>query len=159
MAQAAADNQSSVIGRPEADRESQPQTIKDTLQKMRIEKEKRDFERMVERSEEAVKIATELETALAQNGRLTEKEKAQLASVEKLAKQIRNGLGGGDDDNSDDRAERPASTVVEAVRSLRSSAEALFKEIKKTTRFTISATAIQSSNAVMRLARFMRIAD
>lgn len=160
MAQTAADNLP--IGRSVVDeKDGRPQSIRDSLEKMRIEKEKKDFDRMIERGEQAVKIAAELEGALAQNGRLTEKEMAKLASVEKLAKQIRNDLGGDDDDGGDDEknpAAIEASTVSEAVKSLRDSAENLFMELKKISRFTISATAIQCSNAVLRLARFARSA-
>lgn len=159
-AQTAADNQSSVIGRPgESDRDDRPRTIRDTMLKMRVEKEKKEFQRMIDRGEEVVKIAAELEESLGQKGQLTEQEIAKLASVEKLAKQIRSDLGGGDDDESDGiRSQNSGFNVVEAIKTLRSSTENLFKELKKTTRFTVSATAIQSSNAVLRLARFMRIA-
>ncbi|CAN5346180.1 hypothetical protein BH20ACI2_BH20ACI2_12220 [soil metagenome] len=159
-AQSAADNQSSVLGRPgESDKDDRPRTIRDTMQKMRIEKEKKDFQRMIERGEEVVKIAAELEQSLEQKGQLTGQEIAKLASVEKLAKQIRSDLGGGDDDGTDGiRSHDSGFNVIEAIRTLRSSTEDLFNELQKTTRFTISATAIQSSNAVLRLARFMRIA-
>jgi hypothetical protein len=43
------------------------------------------------------------------------------------------------------------------VKSFRAAAVGLFDELKKTTRFTISAAAIQSANAVVKLARFLRI--
>ncbi len=159
-AQSAADNQSSVFGKPgESERDDRPRTIRDTIQKMRIEKEKKDFQRMIERGEEVVKIAADLEQSLEQKGQLTGEEIAKLASVERLAKQIRSDLGGGDEDGADViRSQNSGFNVVEAIKTLRSSTEDLFNELKKTTRFTISATAIQSSNAVLRLARFMRIA-
>ena len=101
-AQAAADNQTSIFGRPdENEREYRPRTIRDSLEKMRIEKEKKEYKRMLERGEQAVKIAAELESSLAQRGRLTQREKEKLAYVEKLAKQIRKELGGDDDDTEE----------------------------------------------------------
>ena len=154
-AQTAADN--TPMGRPGvSDQDDRPRSIRDSLEKMRIEREKKEFERMIERGEEAVKIAAELEGALLNNGRLTEKEMAKLASVEKLAKQIRNGLGGDDDDELKNPSASPSVNVAETVKSLRDSAEDLFRELKKISRFTISATAIQCSNAVLRFARFAR---
>ena len=142
------------------DKEERPKSIRDSLEKMRIEKEKKDFDRMIERGEEAVKIAAELEGAIAKNGRLSEREMAKLASVEKLAKQIRSELGGNDDADDDDEQKSPpaapSSSVSVAVKSLRNSAEDLYRELKKISRFSISATAIQCSNAVVRLARFAR---
>ncbi len=160
FAQSSADNQSSVISKPgESERDDRPRTIQDTIQKMRIDKEKKDFQRMIDRGEEVVKIATELEQSLELKGQLTGQEIAKLASVERLAKQIRNDLGGRDDDGKDEVPSQDSGfSVVEAIKSLRSSTEHLYDELKKTTRFTISATAIQSSNAVLRMARFMRIA-
>lgn len=154
-AQTAADNTS--MGRPGvSDRDERPSSIRDSLEKMRIEREKKDFDRMIERGEEAVKIAAELEGALLNKGRLTEKEMSKLASVEKLAKQIRNELGGDDDDELKNPSTIPSANVAETIKSLRDSAEDLFRELKKISRFTISATAIQCSNAVLRLARFAR---
>jgi hypothetical protein len=143
----------------DAAQDEHPKSIRDSLEKMRIEKEKKEFDRMIERGEQAVRIAAELETALATNGRLTEKEKVKLASVEKLAKQIRNDLGGDDDDEAEEPSRGLALSVSEAVRNLRSSAENLFRELKRSSRFTISAAAIYSSNTVLRLARFMRVAQ
>ncbi len=161
-AQASADNQSSIFAKPgESERESRPRTIRDSLAKMRIEKEKKEFDRMIERGEQAVKIAAALENSLATKGRLTEIDKEHLASVEKLARQIRRDLGGEDDKDSDAGVSPRGQgfSISETVKSLRSTTEDLYNELKKTTRFTISATAIQSSNAVLRLARFMRISN
>jgi hypothetical protein len=154
-AQTGADNQSSVI--PRAADEDRPRNIKESLEKMRIEKEKKDFERMLERGEEAVKITEEIEATFERKGRLTEKEKTKLAAVEKLARQIRNDLGGGDDKTEQIRPHGESVSFLDAIRSLRSSTQDLFGELKKSSRFTVSAAAIQSSNAVLRLARFLRI--
>ena len=156
-AQVAADNKAPVIpGQSELD--DRPRSIKESLEKMRIEKEKKDFERMIERGEEALKITEELEVSFERKGRLTEKEKAKLAAVEKLAKKIRSDLGGGDDRDEEARPHGDSLSFIDAIRSLRSSTQDLFGELKKSTRFTVSAAAIQSSNAVLRLARFLRIA-
>jgi hypothetical protein len=157
--QTAADN--TPMGRPGSEKESYPHSIRDSLEKMRIEREKKEFDKMIERGQQVTRIAAELEAALLHNGYLTEKEKAKLASVEKLAKQIRSDLGGGDDEEeeSEKGSGGSALNISEAVRTLKASTEDLFRELKKTSRFTISAAAIYSSNAVLRLARFMRFAQ
>jgi hypothetical protein len=157
-AQAGADNQTSVIPR-QSEPNDRPRNIKESLEKMRIEKEKRDFERMIERGEEAVRITEELEVSFEKKGRLTEKEMAKLAAIEKLAKQIRSDLGGDDDKKEQVRPHGESFSFMDAIRSLRSSTQDLFCELKKSSRFTVSAAAIQSSNAVLRLARFIRIAQ
>jgi hypothetical protein len=152
-----ADNRTSPYGKgPEEER---PLNLLESMAKMRIDKEKKEYEKMLGRGEEALKIAEDLEKAYENNGRLTDAEVAKLAAVEKLAKQIRNDLGGGDDESgSSGEKVEPVSHAV-AVKSLRSTAEDLFQQLKKTTRFTISAAAIQSSNAVLRLSRLLRFSN
>ncbi|MEO6050848.1 MAG: hypothetical protein ABIP78_05890 [Pyrinomonadaceae bacterium] len=130
---------------------------------MRIDKDKKDFDQMIERGGEALKISEELDKSFEANGRLTEKEKAKLESVEKLVKKIRSELGGDDDSDSDARekpqAETSSLSLADAVKALRSTTIDLYNELKETTRFTISAAAIQSSNTILKLARFLKLSN
>lgn len=159
-----ADNKGAIFSKPgESDDDNRPRGFKETLEKMRIEKEKKDFDEMIERGEEALKISEELEKAYAQNGRLTANEVTKLETVEKLVKKIRNELGGDDDSDSGNvenlqgRSENGPLSRPDAIKSFRATTGKLFDELKKTTRFTISAAAIQTSNMVIKLARFLRI--
>ena len=149
------------LGKPGDSKDDTPKNFKEMLDKMRIEKDKKDHDQMVERGEEVLKLSEDLEKTVDQNGRLTEKDYAKVATVEKLVKKIRSELGGDDDDGAvDDEPLKPQSkplSPMDAVKSLRSTTEKMFDELKKTTRFTISATAIQTTNAVLRLARFLKI--
>jgi hypothetical protein len=126
---------------------------------MRIEKEKKEYDEMIDRGEQALKISEQLETTVSATGRLTEKELSQVAELEKLARKIRGGLGGDDDteDKNEALAQIRTMSLENAVRELRDSTGTLYEELKKTTRFTISAMAIQSSNTVIRLAKALRI--
>lgn len=140
-------------------REAPPKNIQEMMDKMRIEKEKKDHEEMIERGDEALKISDELETSLEKTGKLTEKDLAKLASLEKLVKKIRSDLGGGDDDDTaeEEKADNDKpSTIVDGFRKLKTATVGLVDELKKTTRFSISAAAIYSSNSVIRLTRFLR---
>ncbi len=164
IAQTGADNKSSIYAKQgESDLDNHPKSLREMLIKMRIEKDKKEFDEMLSRGEEAMKISEELEKAYAQNGRLNQNEISKLETVEKLVKKIRSDLGG-DDDGSDKRSKlnlqktRPIAQG-EAVKTFRSTTAKLFDELKQTTRFTVSAAAIQSSNAVLRLARFLRISN
>jgi len=159
-AQTAADGRTSVLAPPGEDR-NRPKSFAETMEKLRIEKEKKEYDQMIARGEEVLKISGELEDAYAQNGRLSEREIAKVETVEKLVKKIRSELGGDDDDAEKiDRSlpEEKRLSPGDAVKSLRSTTVALFDQLKKTTRFTISAAAIQTSNAVIKIARFLRIA-
>ena len=137
------------------------------LDKLRIEQNKKEFQTMIERGDEALKISEELEKAVATNPKLNLKERTKLESLEKIVKKIRTELGGDDDDENRYNGSSPAQKaepsradaakdVVTAIRSLKESTVQLVLELKKTTRFTISAAAIHTTNAVLRLTRILK---
>lgn len=152
-----ADNRS-IFG-PPIDKDG-PTGLQETLYRMRVEQSKKEYDDMLKRGEEAVRLAEDLDRKLEENGRLTPTELAKVAEVEKLVKKIRSELGGSDDEGDDqtDEVEKPATTK-DAVTRLRSAAASLYDDLKRTTRFTISATAIETTNAILKVARFLRLAN
>lgn len=130
-----------------------PKNIQETLAKHRIERSKKEFAELVERSEEAVKISEDLEKSLTATARLTAVDQKKLERLEKLLKKIRSELGAEGDD--DDAAEKP-STLNSAVASLQSNASRLLEEVKKSTRYSISVVSVQTSNLLLRLVKFIR---
>ena len=156
-AQQGADN-NPVFTRP-CEGEDLSKFAKETCVKMRIERENKDHDEMLERGEEVRRLAERLEKSFAQNGRLSDTDRAALEAVEKDAKKIRDALGGSNDDENIDEVlgRGKAASFADAVDTLKTVAINLSDELKKTTRFSISATAIQSSNAVLTVARFLRI--
>ncbi|MGH9820944.1 MAG: hypothetical protein ACRD43_12330 [Pyrinomonadaceae bacterium] len=149
------------IGKPE-DKTNTPKGFKDQLVKMKIEREKKDFQEMIDRGEEAAKLSDQVERAFASRGNLTDEDKQKIDSVEKLVKKIRSELGGSDDNDSDDdaqKADKPPKDVVSGVKYLRDSTAKLLDQLKQTSRFTISAAAIQYSNSVLKIARFLRFGN
>jgi len=150
---------SSRSGRPR--RTDPPKGFKEMLAKQRAERDKRDHRQMLERGEAALRLAQQLENSFANNKTISDEDKARLRSLEDVVIKIRKGLGGADDgvdratfaNDADD--ERP-SNVEEAFKFLQSTTVKLVDELKKTTRFTISAVAIQSSNSVLKLVKFLR---
>ena len=156
------DPSASVLPKPPRDGEEYPKTFKETLEKMRIDKEKKEYQEMLDRGAEVLKITEELEKTVEQTGTFSEREYVKVANVEKLVKKIRGELGGDDEDDGKavgEGASKRRLSPGEAVRSLRSATATLLDELKKTTRFSISAAAIQSSNAVLSVARFLRITN
>ncbi|CAN5332984.1 hypothetical protein BH10ACI3_BH10ACI3_05720 [soil metagenome] len=154
-----ADN--SAFSRDPNDKTERSKNIQESLEKMRIEKEKKDFEEMLDRGQQAVRISEELETAVLRTGRLSEKEATKLANVEKLVKKIRSELGG-DGEDGEEEIEAVVAPVQkmplrEAITTLKSTTVDLYEELKKTSRFTISAAAIQTSNAVLMIVKFLRL--
>lgn len=151
------DNKGSVFSKPgEAEKDDRPKGFRETLEKMRIDKEKKEFNEMIERGEEAVKLSSDLQRSFAQNGKLSENDVARLARVEKLAKKIRDELGGNDDDQLNSDKSDGIPSLPDAIDALKTTAQTLFDDLKKTTRFSISAAAIQSTNAVLKLAKILR---
>ena len=134
--------------------ETAPKTLRERLLKMRIEENKKEFNKLVKRSEEASKLAAEIHLSFKKNEKLTSTDYKKLKRVNKLLKKIRRVLGAGRDKKNDKKT--PVSISV-AIKSLHKHSEVLFTEIKKTTRHSISALAIQSSNNVLKLVKFLRL--
>lgn len=135
---------------------NKPKGFLETMQKMRIEREKKDYREMLERGEQALKLSEQLDKSFSQQGKLTKQNYDQIASIEKLTKKIRNELGGDDDD---DEPNNLTISEGDAVKSLRERVVGLYDALKKTSRFSISAAAIEGTNAVLKMARFFRITN
>jgi hypothetical protein len=139
--------------------EDLPKNIKESLAKQRIENEKKEHAELVKRTEEAVKLSEELEKAFNEKPEPTSIDFKKLDRLEKLVRKIRGDLGGDDDDpdkTEKERAETPPEDLVGAFRTLQSSAAKLFDEVRKSTRYSVSVVAIQSSNILLKVLKFIR---
>lgn len=129
--------------------------LRDALSKQQMEREKKEHEELMQRADAVLELTDEIDKAYEKNPSLTPAEEKKLAELEKLVKKIRDELGGSDDEDVTDEDKKPESQKA-AFSALKSSAVKLVDEIRKTTRFSISAVAIQSSNAVIRIIKFIR---
>ena len=136
-------------------RQDLPDAAKEMLTKKQISKARKDHQEMLERGERARVLADELETSLAGKQQLSAADKKKLSELEKLAARIRKDLGGA---NDDEEPEKKPGTLKEAAGFLAQATRTLVSELEKSSRFSISVVAIQSSNSVIRLARFLRLA-
>ena len=137
-----------------------PFGVREMQKKMQIDAEKKEYNELVERAEQAMKISQDLEKAYEQRASLTRSDLEKLDDLEKLVKKVRSGLGGDDDDdNNDDPQARDSGpkTVADGFKALPSLTVKMVDELKKSTRFGISAVAIQSSNAVLKVVRFLKL--
>jgi len=156
------DASSRTPGRPRSDDASI--NLKEMLARQKAERDKKDYDEMLKRGEEALRLAKQLENSYEQNRGFSSDDRARLESLEKVVTKIRKELGGDDDSESDERAllqpveETPKpSTIEEGFKYLQSTTMKLVDELKKTTRFSISVVAIQTSNSVLKLVRFLRL--
>jgi hypothetical protein len=135
-----------------------PFGIKEMLAKQRVARDKKDYEAMLKRGDEALVLSKQLEASFEQNKSVGPQDRDKLVELERLVTKIREELGGGDDDDSNDAASKSKpSDLQQAFKSLQDTTVSLVDELKKTTRFTISAVAIQSSNSVLKIVRFLRL--
>lgn len=140
-------------GQP-TEKEEYPKSIQESLAKQKIKKGKQEYDEMIERGEEALKLSEQLANSYDKNKQLSKSDFEKLDRLEKLLKKIRKELGGDDDD--EDEAEDKPSNLGDAVKNLRDNTVNLFDALQKTTRYSISAVAIQSSNTVLKIVKFMR---
>jgi hypothetical protein len=136
-------------------KEDLPTGIQESLAKQRIEREKKDYAELLARAEEAVKLSNELEKSFAQNNLISSTDQKKLDRLEKLAKKIRSELGGDDDDKSAELDNKSLS-IVNALETLRDNTVKLVDELRKTTRYSVSVVAVESSNLLLKVVRFLR---
>jgi len=134
------------------------------LTKQQLSRRKKEYDDMLQRGEKAAKLSEELETSVTTHETLSNEDIQKLQELEKLVLKIRDDLGGDDDtkesdeNNSANSAENDArKDVPSAVKFIRDSTVKLVDELKKSTRFSISVIAVQTSNSVIRFARLLRI--
>jgi len=145
-------------------KEDLPKNLREMLIRQRIEEEKKEHNELLKRGAEALVISGQLEESFAQHQQLSARDKERLDHLATLVKKIRKGIGGEDDDDEPENdgknpgaaAEDKPSNLETAFKALQSTTVKLVDELKKTTRFSISAIAVQSSNAVLRIVRFIR---
>jgi hypothetical protein len=119
-----------------------------------IKQQQKEYSDLLDNGEEAVKLSSELEKAVESKPNLAAGDQKKLDRLEKLFKKIRSSLGGEEDDPSPDE-EKPLS-IKAAVEKLNEKAASLLNELKKSTRYSVSVAAIQSSNMIIRLVRYIR---
>jgi hypothetical protein len=137
--------------------DDQPKNVREMMVKMKIDEEKKEYNEMLDRSKEALKLSGELERDYSTKNQLTRDDYDKLANIEKLVKKVRGSLGGEDrDDTSDDDDDAMPNNPADAIKALGSLTSKLVDELNKTSRFGVSVVAIQSSNAVLKVCRFLR---
>ncbi|MGI8469887.1 MAG: hypothetical protein ACR2N3_15710 [Pyrinomonadaceae bacterium] len=147
---------SSADGRTGIDKEDYPDGIKENFAKQRIKAEEKEFNEMLGRSEEAAKISDELCKSFETNKKLLPEDAKKMERLEKLVKKIRDELGSESDDDKDGSPNNSPLSFTDALKNLQETSSGLFSELKKQGRFSISVAAVENSNALLKLVRFVR---
>jgi hypothetical protein len=154
----AQDSDKSVL-KPE-DPDSSPKNIREMMVKMRIDASKKEYDEMLDRGQQVLKISEQLEKDFAAKNQLTPDDLSKLEGLEKLVKKIRGELGGDDghDSADDDQKEDPMpANSADGVKALGQMTTKLVNELNNTSRFSISVAAIETSNSVLKVVRFLRL--
>lgn len=138
-------------------KEPLPDNIRERLITLCIEERKKEYEELLTRSENVVRLSREIEESYAENNELSSADRDKLKEAEDLLDKIRKELNADDDGDEDEKKKSPST--LDAIKDLRAKSLELLEEVKKTSRHTISAAAIQTSNAVMKLIKFLRNSD
>lgn len=141
----------------EEEKRQQALKIKAMLAKQQAEHDKKEHAELLKNGEQALELSTQLEKSLEANPSLTPDDRKKLESFEKLVTKIRNELGGDDDEEQENELAKKNASLADGFRYLQTTTAKLVDELNKTTRFTISAAAIQTSNTLIRLTRFLRL--
>lgn len=146
---------SSPTSRPTAKQETDyPEGFREGLAKRRIKAEEKEYEELIQRGEEAVKISDELSKNFESHKNLTVDDTKKIDRLEKVVKKIRQDLGAKDEDDVTD--ENKPSSLKNVINNIKETTNDLLSELKKTTRHSISVVAIQSSNSLLKLVRFAK---
>jgi hypothetical protein len=146
-------------GERRARREPPPSGVIEMLERKRIEKEKKDFEDLLSRGSEVVKLAEQLHKTFTDRGGqiLSQSDRETIETIEKDVRKIRSELGGSDGDEKADQliGSTDGLTVASGVDMLKSTTATLSDELQRSDRFSISAPAIEASNSTLKLVRFL----
>ena len=140
---------------PSRNRIERSPAMREQLIKLCIKENKKDFAKLVARTEEIAKLTDEIKKSFDESKTLSNDDREKLERVEDLIEKVRDDLrvsGKGDKDEG-------PKDVVQAVNGLQETASELLAEIKKATRHTISLVAVESSNAVRRFVKFLRFGN
>lgn len=146
----------------EKKKEELPKNIREMMARKRIEQEKKDHEELLKKGQEAIEITEQLEQSFSQHNQLSSIDRERLDYLAGLVKKIRKEIGASDDEDEPaapgegSQEDAKPSNLEAAFKSLQATTVKLVDELKKTTRFTISAVAIKTSNSVLRIVRFIR---
>jgi hypothetical protein len=123
------------------------------IRRAEIRHEEESHKEMLERADETALIGEQLLNSFEKNKALGKDDLKKLDRMEKLARKIRGGAGGSDDDQP---LENPPQQLDKAVSRLASLADKLNKSVRKTSRLVISAAVIDSSNELIELIKHIR---
>lgn len=132
-----------------------PEPIRENLAKMQLKEEEENYKELIKRGEEAAQLSEEISKSYEEHNKLSSEDQKKLEKLEKVVKRIRRDLGAENDDDKDGQDDKPSS-VSNTLNTIKEKTSNLLAELKKASRYSISVVAVESSNKVFNLVRFLR---
>jgi hypothetical protein len=123
------------------------------MHRAEIRREEDSHKEMVERADEAAQLGDQLLSSYRKHNSLTRDDQKRLERLDKLARKIRGGAGGSDDE---EKLSDAPGQVEGAVARLAKLTGDLKESVSKTSRLVISANVIERSNEMIELIRHIR---
>lgn len=123
------------------------------IRRAEIKHEEESHKEMLDRADEAALIGEQLLNSFEKNKSLSKDDFKKLDRMEKLARKIRGGTGGSDDEAP---LENAPQQMDKALARLAQVSDQLNKSVRKTSRLVISASVINSSNELIELIKHIR---
>ena len=131
------------LGSPEAE----------ILKRAEIRHEEENYREMVERADETEQLGLGLRETFDKYKSLSREDLKRLERMEKLARKIRGGAGGSDDD---EQLKDPPAQLDQAVARIAEVSEKLGESVRKSSRLVVSGAVIKSSNELIELIRHVK---
>jgi isopenicillin N synthase-like dioxygenase len=144
-----------VLAQQEEEKKEPPsEGFNDTLRRMAIKRQEEEHKKLVKSSQQAAEIAERLSEHVYgdKRNKLNRGAEKKLKEIEKAAKQIRNNVGGSNDEKD---FETPKN-LEDAVTRLTETSKRLSQQMEKTSRHVTSATIIVSASDMLRLIKILR---
>ena len=132
-----------------------PDTIRENLAKSRLKAEEEEYKELIKKSEEAAKISEELTETYKESQKFSSDDAKKIDRLEKVVKKIRQELGAEDDSDAETDVSKPSSLMT-TLATIQDKTADLLSELKKTSRYSVSVVAIESSNTLLKLVRFIK---
>ncbi|HEX8070946.1 MAG TPA: hypothetical protein VF546_13405 [Pyrinomonadaceae bacterium] len=142
-----------VRGGREDPRDPADNTREEMLRTLEIKRAENSHKQNVERAKEGALLGVELRDSYARQKALGADDLKKLGRLEKLARQLRSGTGGEDDEEP---LKDPPHDLTAALTRIADCAEELRKSVEKTPRQVVSAAVIAQANELFELVRVAR---
>jgi hypothetical protein len=123
------------------------------LKDVEVRRREAVYQENLDRAKEAAQLGTEVLDAYKSQKSLNPSELKKLARIEKLARSVRNEVGGDDDDTT---LKDPPTRLESALQRLAELCADFRKQVEKTPRYVVSAGVINSANQLIVLTKHIK---